>query len=213
MYQLCKRKVVCFHKISHSFGGFGENLILIVSLVCFQGQFRDSSGADQVQAGAGRLPGQFEEGADEGGLSRAHAGAKGQSDLLNNRVLGCKGNVKSLKKYIQLFHRTKRSRSWQRSATSWSPRWGRVSSRATPRPNLTGGGVVEKLLEKWSGSVIFTTLPKDWWTLKARMVLRLNFLLTMCIQDPQEWLPLNHSVQFFLMCQCIVLYQGSGLKF
>lgn len=103
MYQLCKRKVVCFHKTFHAFGGFGENLILIVSLVCFQGQFRDSSGADQVQAGAGRLPGQFEEGADEGGLSRAHAGAKGQSDLLNNRVLGCKGNVKSLKNISNCF--------------------------------------------------------------------------------------------------------------
>lgn len=62
--------------------------------MCFQGQFRDSSGAGQVKAGAGRLPGQFEEGADESGLSRAHAGAKGQSDSLTNRVLGCKGMLK-----------------------------------------------------------------------------------------------------------------------
>lgn len=47
-----------------------------------QGQFGDRSGASEGQAGAGRLPGQREEGADEGGLSGAHFGTKGQSGLL-----------------------------------------------------------------------------------------------------------------------------------
>lgn len=51
-------------------------------LLWFQGQFRNSPGAGQGQAGAGRLPGQFKEGADEGGLPGAHAGAEGRSTLL-----------------------------------------------------------------------------------------------------------------------------------
>ncbi len=64
---------------------------VIALLVCFQGQCRDCSGAGQGQAGAGRLPGQFEEGADEGGLSGAHVGTKGQSEILTERVLQREG--------------------------------------------------------------------------------------------------------------------------
>lgn len=56
----------------------------------FQGQFRDSSGAGQGQAGAGCLPGQCAEGADEGGLSGAHFGAKGQSEFLTYESWGVK---------------------------------------------------------------------------------------------------------------------------
>lgn len=50
-------------------------------VVCFQGQFGDSSGAIEGQTGAGRLPGQYKEGADEGGVSGAHFGAKGESGI------------------------------------------------------------------------------------------------------------------------------------
>lgn len=118
---------------------------LLRHLLWFQGQFRNSPGAGQGQTGAGRLPGQFKEGADEGGLPGAHAGAEGSVDP---PLLTYGGDARrTLSPHPSLvFYRTKRSRSWQRSATSWSPRWGRVSERTSAKSTLAGWSV-ETLLD------------------------------------------------------------------
>lgn len=75
-------------------------LFLFCHFCCFQGQCRDCSGPGQVQAGAGCLPGQFEEGADEGGLAWAHPGAKGEPDFPANIFLVCE----IMKKWKQICH-------------------------------------------------------------------------------------------------------------
>lgn len=71
--------------------------VLNASFVCFQGQFRDRSGASKSQAGAGRLPGQSEEGADESGLSGAHIGAKGQWDEMYQDMTSEVNNKRSMR--------------------------------------------------------------------------------------------------------------------
>ena len=91
----------------------GDLILIVVSHVCFQGQCRHSSRARQGHAGAGRPPGQSEEGADEGGLSGAHFGAKGQSEYLSSDVKSYESihANKYLMLFQPLFNRTKRSRS------------------------------------------------------------------------------------------------------
>ena len=56
---------------------------------------------------------------------------------------------------------------------------------------------VEKLLRKWSRSVLFITPPRTNGDHSPEWFRRFYYLLTLSTQDPQEWLPRNHSVHCF----------------
>lgn len=105
------------------------------SVLSIQGQCRYRPGTCKGQAGTGCLSGQFKKGADEGGLTRAHTRAKGELQLLITPSNGI-DKYETIWQYMNLYYRTKRSRSWLRSVMSWSLKWGRVSDCTATRPDL-----------------------------------------------------------------------------
>lgn len=95
---------------------------------------------------------------------------------------------RSVQSYLHLCRRTRRSRSWLRSVTSSLLKWGRVSDRTSPGPDLR--------VRKKSGSDLLDQKTdgrqRSHWS-------ELLFLLTLCTEEPQEWSP--DGFVYFLMCQ------------
>ena len=124
---------------------FPRSETLLMTLPCLnQGQWGDRSGAYEGELRERRADRRPEDGADEEWVSGTSAAAEGprrpdfsMTLCKTHKVLCCSiyGNRDAWHVLIHpllYFHRIKRSRNWQRSAMSWSPKW----EESTDSPSL-----------------------------------------------------------------------------